>query len=146
MEKILFDNGMKEYQIGDGGILRFNPSDPDVYARFMDAADKFRDIETGLVEKAKAANGDGEKALRILVDADKEAKDVLSWVFGKHNDFNEIVNGVNLLGVGANGERILTNLLLALTPIMQKGAEDCARMQATAAKTQAAAERAKRKN
>ena len=36
MEKIIFDGGLREYEVG-GGILSFNPSDPNVYTRFMDA-------------------------------------------------------------------------------------------------------------
>lgn len=145
MEKILFDGGMKEYQIGDGGVLRFNPSDPNVYARFVEAAGKFSQLEADLIKKAQAAQGSGEDALKILTDADKEAKQILADVFGKHNDFDQILGGVNLLAVAGNGERVLTNLIVALQPILQQGAEACARQQANAAKAQANAIRKKRK-
>lgn len=145
MEKIIFDGGIKEYQIGDGDILRFNPSDPNVYARFVEAADKFSRLEADLVAKAQAANGSGEEALKILTDADKEAKQILAGVFGVHNDFDQILRGVNLLAVASNGERVLTNLIVALQPVLQQGAEACARQQANAAKAQADAARKKRK-
>ena len=50
MEKLVFDSGVKEYKLGTGGVLRFNPSDPNVYARFMDAMDKIRAVEADLVK------------------------------------------------------------------------------------------------
>ena len=40
MEKISFDSGVKSYKINGTGVLRFNPGDPNVYARFLQAADK----------------------------------------------------------------------------------------------------------
>ena len=143
MEKIIFDGGLKEYEVG-GGILSFNPSDPNVYSRFMDASVKLQEIEDDLVKKAKVSNGSGEAVLQLLREADLEAKQVLSWVFGEHNDFDKILRGTNLLAVGVNGERILTNFLQALLPVIKSGAEACAKMKTDAAKAQARAERAKR--
>ena len=35
MEKIQFDAGQRSYRINGNGILRFNPGDPNLYARFM---------------------------------------------------------------------------------------------------------------
>ena len=143
MEKIIFDGGLREYEVG-GGILSFNPSDPNVYTRFMDATDKLRAVEDNLVNKAKSVNGSGEAVLQLLREADVEAKKVLSWVFGEHNDFDKILNGANLLAVGFNGERILTNFLQALLPVIKSGAEECAKLKTEAAKAQARAERAQR--
>ena len=37
MEKIQFDAGQRSYRINGGGILRFNPCDPNLYRRFMEA-------------------------------------------------------------------------------------------------------------
>ena len=38
MKKLIIDSGVQEYQLVEGGKpLRFNPSDPNVYARFMAA-------------------------------------------------------------------------------------------------------------
>ena len=53
MEKLIFDSGVKEYQINDNGVLRFNPSDPNVYSRFMNATEKITGTEKRMVEKAK---------------------------------------------------------------------------------------------
>lgn len=143
MEKIIFDGGLREYEMG-GGVLSFNPSDPNVYSRFMEATDKLRVIEDSLVSKAKTADGSGEAVLQLLKEADVESKKVLGWVFGEHNDFDKILNGANLLAVGTNGERILTNFLQALMPVIKAGAEECAKVQTEAAKAQARAERAQR--
>lgn len=143
MDKIIFDSGLKEYEVGNG-ILSFNPSDPNVYARFMDAAERLREVEDKLVNKAKSSNGSGEVMLQLLRDADTEAKQILGWVFGEHNDFDKILGGVNLLAVGTNGERILTNFLQALMPVIKSGAEECAKMKIDAAMSKAQEERAKR--
>ena len=69
-------------------------------------------------------------------------KEVLGWVFGEGNDFDQILGGVNLLAVGKNGQRVVTNLFDALQPILVEGAENCARAQTEAAVAQAKARRA----
>ena len=128
MEKISFDSGVKSYKINGTGVLRFNPGDPNVYARFLEAADKLQDVENALVEEAKKLpEADGAGVVQLLNRADKEMKQVFSWVFGQENDFDKILGGVNLLAVADNGQRVVTNLLEALQPILVAGAERCAR-------------------
>ena len=121
MEKISFDSGMRAFKLGDG-VLRFNPADPGVYSRFLECGEKLRMIEKELMEKAKEG-----KSLDLLSQADKKMKDMLSWVFGSCNDFDEILGGVSLLATGENGERVILNLLGALQPILVEGAKQCAR-------------------
>lgn len=123
MKTISFDNGIKEFKIGDG-ILRFNPADPNVYARFMEAADKIEAVEAEMIKAGESIKGaDGSGVLKLLAEADTRIKDILGWVFGISNDFNEILGGVNLMAKATNGERVVTNLLTALMPILQAGAE-----------------------
>ena len=129
MEKIIFDSGVKEYEINNNGVLRFNPSDPNVYARFFDAAEQIKEIEKDLIEKGKALANDeenGEAAVRFMQEADKKVKEQLNQVFGAGNDFNKLLGGVNLLAVAINGERVVTNLMQALVPIIEDGAKKCA--------------------
>ena len=129
MEKLIFDAGIKEYEINGNGVLRFNPSDPNVYARFFDAAEQIQQIEKDLTEKGKALVKDeknGEAAIRLIQEADKKVKDLLGQVFGAGNDFDKLLGGVNLLAVAVNGERVVTNLLQALMPIIEDGAKKCA--------------------
>ena len=151
MEKLVFDSGVKEYKLGTGGVLRFNPSDPNVYARFMEAMDKIRAVETDLVTKAKELEQaekqeeSGAAVLRIMRDADRDTKKILSEVFGADNDFEKILGGVNVLAVAGNGERVITNLLAALQPIMVQGAEACAKQRSDAAVAQAKQNRAQRR-
>ncbi len=151
MEKLVFDSGIKEYKLGSGGVLRFNPSDPNVYARFMDAMDKIRAVETDLVQKAKELEQvekqeeSGAAVLRIMRAADRDTKKILSEVFGADNDFEKILGGVNVLAVAGNGERVITNLLAALHPIMVQGAEACAKQRSDAAVAQAKQNRAQRR-
>lgn len=151
MEKLIFDTGIKEYQINDDGVLRFNPSDPNVYARFMDAMEQIQTIEKALVAKAKGiekAEGQtesGAAVLRVMAEADREVKKILTNVFGKGNDFDVLLGGVNLLAVAGNGERVITNFLSVLQPIMVAGAENCAKQQADKAVAEAKLNRAQRR-
>ena len=134
MEKLTFDTGLKCYRINGGGVLKFNPADPNVYARFMDAVEKIKQMEKTLAEMA----GDPlEKMCRV----DKTIKETLSWVFGEENDFDSLLGGVNLLAVASNGQRVVANLLEALLPVLTQGAQLCAGQQVAAAKAKAKARR-----
>lgn len=152
MEKLNFDSGIREYKINGNGVLRFNPSDPNVYARFMDAMDQIRAVETRLVDKAKEMEtatdreGSGAAVLKLMREADKETKKILSDVFGEGNDFDKILGGVNMLAVAGNGQRVITNLLEALQPIMVEGAKNCTMQQTDAAVAQAKQNRAQRRS
>jgi len=130
MEKLIFDTGLKSFTVNDGGVLRFNPSDPNVYARFVEAAAKIQAVEDDMVKKAQSIKAEGEEAgeaaLKLMKEADQEMKKILGWVFGEINDFEKIFAGVNLMAVGENGERVITNFISALLPIMQSGAQKCA--------------------
>ena len=121
MEKIQLDYGLKCYKLGEG-TLCFNPADPNVYARFLEAADTFRAIEQELAGKECAQ----EALLQLLQDTDAKMKNTLNWVFGGKNDFSQMLGGVNLLAVAQNGERVITNLLTALEPVLLSGAKCCA--------------------
>ena len=129
MKNIQFDSGIKEYRINGTGVLRFNPADPNVYARFLEAAEKIQALEAELVSSASAREGqtEGAQILKLMADTDKRMKEVLGWVFGEGNDFEQILGGVNLLAVAGNGERVVTNLFYALQPVLTAGAEACAR-------------------
>jgi hypothetical protein len=146
MQKLNFDLGLREYEVG-GGVLRFNPSDPNVYARFVEAGHKLIEIEQRLVDKAKTANPEaaGQSALKLMAEADQEIKDMLSWIFGSHNNFDVIFCGTNVLSVGANGERVITNFIHAIQPIMESGAKKCAKQQIGNAAAKAQMNRAQRR-
>lgn len=137
MEKISFDSGVREYRLNGAGVLRFNPGDPNIYARFLEAAEKIRLVEQELRQQAEKETT-GEAAIRMLSQADRKMKDILSWVFGDGNDFQKLLGGVNLMAVAENGERVVSNLFAALQPILTEGAKRCAKEQ-----TDAAVQRAK---
>lgn len=133
MKKLIIDTGVQEFDI-NGKILRFNPADINVFKRLMDARDKITGIEQSLVEKAQnIAEGNlGATVIHLMAEADAEMKKVLRDIFGSENDFEEIFAGVNLMAVATNGERVITNFLAAITPILEEGARKAARAQATA--------------
>ena len=144
MEKIQFDSGMREFNLNGLGVLRFNPCDPNLYSRFMEAVESIGQLEQHLAEQAKTVSPEdqGAAVLKLLKDADRQMKQTLSHVFGIGNDFETLLGGVNLLAVGNNGERVITNLFAALQPILLSGAEECAKEQTREAVRQAQARRA----
>lgn len=127
MDILKLDLGIKEYRLTENGVLRFNPSDPNVYARFLDAETDIRSVEQEAADKANAETDNiGGAAIRIMAEADGKIKDILNRIFGHNNNFHAILEGVNVLAVGSNGNRIISNLLEALTPILEQGAKDFA--------------------
>lgn len=146
MQKLTFDTGLVSFQINDAGVLRFNPTDPNLYKRFFDAQQQIIEIEEGLVNKAAELPDDnGEAALALLYEADKRIKNELNRVFGEPNDFFSLLEGVNLMAVGENGERVVTNLFAALAPIMEEGTARCTQQKVDAAVQKAQANRAARR-
>lgn len=144
MKKIVFDTGVEEYQIG-GGVLRFNPSDLNMYSRFFQAEGKMLEIEKELEAQEKQAGDDHKASLEAAHKADKKIKKILSEIFGTGNDFEAIFQGVNCTAVGHNGERVITNFLIAVTPIIKDGAERVAKAEAQNAVAKANLNRAQRK-
>ena len=146
MQKLNFDLGLKEYEIG-GGVLRFNPGDPNVYARFSEAGNRLTAVEKKLVAKAEAVGNEapGETVLALMAEADREIKEILAWIFGDHNDFDAIFCGTNVMGVGSNGERVITNFISAVQPILEAGAKKCASQQVNGALNKSRKNRAQRR-
>lgn len=139
MENLNISVGIKRYQLVEGGApLAFNPSDPNVYARYMDALPQIKSVEQEMAEKAKTVNTPdadaGEKSLRIMRETDSRMKAILNSIFGEGNDFEKILVGVNLMALTENGNRVINNVLDALTPIMSDGAKACVASEVSAAK------------
>ena len=139
MEKLNVNVGIKRYQLVEGGaLLCFNPGDPNVYARYMEMVPRIKDVEREMAGKAKAVDVNspdaGEKTLQLMRETDRRMKEILNQIFGKENDFDEILKGVNLMAVTEDGSRVINNVLDALTPIMNVGAKSCVETEVKAAK------------
>ena len=139
MEKIQFDSGIRQYKLNGMGVLRFNPGDPNLYARFLEAAEKI-----GSLEQELAGQAESENIITLLQSADRKMKELLGWVFGPGNDFNELLGGVNLLAMAGNGKRVVTTLFDALQPALLAGAEEMTRAETEKAVAKAKANRAAR--
>lgn len=122
MEKLTFDTGIKSYKVG-AGVLKFNPTDPNVYARFLEILDSLSSLEEALNKAA------GSEAIAALAQADQTLKEKLAYVF-RGNDMDAVFSGVSLLAVGDNGQRLITNFLAAMEPILSAGARTCAAAEA----------------
>ncbi len=147
MQELNIDTGVREYRINGSGVLRFNPSDPNVYNRFTEMLEKVQAVENELVEKAGRLpeENNGAAALVLLADADRKTKAALQEAFGQENDFDQLLGGVNLMAVAGNGERVVTNLLDALRPIIMDGASRFYEDKANAAVAKAQANREARR-
>lgn len=127
MKQLTIDTGVEEFSVNGHGVLRFNPADPNLYHRFFGAGPALEALDRELEQKAAALPQDGPEAtcagVALLAEYDKRIKALLAGIFGPENDFDAVLDGVNLAGVGANGRRVVQNLLEALTPILQEGAQ-----------------------
>lgn len=102
MEKLKFDDGVKTYKAG-GGVLRFNPCDPAVYTRFLEAAEKLQALQP-----------------KDAAEADSAIRAALEQVF-PGNDLTAVFPG-NLLALCGNGKPLVANFLEALEPVLVAGA------------------------
>ena len=131
MKKLHFDTGIQEFDINGTGVLRFNPSDPNVYNRFFEAKDRIDKLAEEYTVKAKEAEPvhldekgwPVEKQLAFMREIDIKIKDELSYIFGKENDFDAIFSGVNLLAATTSGALVITNFLNAILPVIENGAQ-----------------------
>lgn len=149
MHTLQVDTGVEEYEINGRGVLRFNPGDPNVYRRFFDLREQLAALEEDLARRSAALEGRPapERAaaeLDLLAEYDRRIKAMLGEVFGAGNDLDALLEGVNLAGLGANGRPVVQNLLEALAPVLQQGAQATLQATARAAAEQAEAERAAR--
>ena len=129
-EKLIFDDGILRLDVNGNGLLCFNPSDFNVYQRFCALVKELPKLEEQYkaeVEQMPEDASEGEiielagRELDRAKEIDAAIKRKLSGVFGADNDFDRLLGGVNLMAFGSNGERIITNLLNALTPYLEDG-------------------------
>ena len=120
--KLAIDNGILEFEVNGRELLRFNPSDPNVYHRFSALAVELPELEEDFRKKAEALDEKDAASMLALMNAfDGALKEKLGQVFGEENDFDRILGGVNLLAVGKNGKRLISNVLEALQPLLEDG-------------------------
>lgn len=141
--KIIFDTGLRTYQINEKGVLRFNPSDPNVYKRFKDILIQLEDFKKEYKAQTENING-GSEAIDLLADYDQRMKKTLAHAFGKENDFDSIFEGANIMAITKNGEMVITNFLEAIRPVIEDGIKSYAKIEAQKAIQEAEEERKKR--
>ena len=97
MQTLTIDTGMQEYLINNRAVLRFNPSDPNLYHRFFAAAPKLDALDAELTEQLKALpakpdDARAERGLALLTDYDHRIKALLTEIFGGENDFDKVLD------------------------------------------------------
>lgn len=148
-EKLMFDDGVLELEINGNGVLRFNPSDQNMYRRVCNLAQELPKLQEQYEAEVEAPEENeleqAAVALGAMHNLDQEIKRRLSEAFGAENDFDALLGGVNLMAYGKNGERVITNLLNALMPYMEDGMKQYRQDAAAAAVAQAKQNRAQRR-
>ena len=98
------DTGVEEFRVNGRGVLRFNPADPNLYHRFFAAGAELDSYDAALTKALAALDGDEQQraaaGLALLNEYDGKIKKLLTGIFGAENDFDAILGGVNLAGVG----------------------------------------------
>lgn len=149
MKQLSVDLGIEEYQLNDGGVLRFNPSDMNVYERFMQVIGEMEDMHVEMQQRAAVLDGadasGGSGMISLLREYDKKIKEKLNFVFGAENDFDAILRGVNMMSVAGNGKSVITNFMEALEPVVAAGAKRYLDQRAADASAQAKRNRAQRR-
>lgn len=131
MKKLNFDTGIQEFDVNGTGVLRFNPSDPNVYNRFFEAKTRIEQLAKEYTDKVPEAAGTQldeqgwpvEKSFAFMKEIDSKVKAELTAAFGAENDFDAIFNGINLFAGTKSGSMPLTNFLNAVMPIIESGAK-----------------------
>ena len=142
MKKLNWDNGIQEFETNGEAILRFNPSDPAFYNRFLALIEKIKKVEDDISNEDE--NVDGKQAIHLLCKYDQMIKSMLADTFGNQNDFELIFSGVNLMALGKNGKRVIINFLDAIMPVIDDGAKKNAQATAAEAVERARSNREKR--
>ena len=147
-----FDDGLLRLDINGNGILTFNPSDFNVYQRFFGLLKELPELEKRYAAEVEQPGSEDDsfalagRELDRARELDREIKDKLGAAFGPGNDFDALLGGVNLMAVGNNGQRVITNLLNALAPYIENGVNDHVTSAASAAKANRAQRRAMQRN
>ena len=118
-----FDDGLLRLDINGNGILTFNPSDFNVYQRFFGLLKELPELEKRYAAEVEQPGSEDDSFALAGRELDREIKDKLGAAFGPGNDFDALLGGVNLMAVGNNGQRVITNLLNALAPYIEEGAK-----------------------
>ena len=120
------DDGIIRLNINDNGLLCFNPSDFNLYNRFLALVQELPEIEARYLKACDAQEDDEDelsgarRELGRTDEIDREVKKRLGDVFGGA-DFDKLLGGVNCMACGRNGEMVITNLLNALKPYLEEG-------------------------
>ena len=116
MQKLVFDRGYKEYQIGDdeNAVIRINAADVGILARLNEAVKNIEQIQKKYENAEKAESTD---AIQLITECDKDIREQINYIFGSDVctfAFGEI-NCLSLVG----GKPIFENFLEVLIPVMQ---------------------------
>ena len=105
MKKLKFDTGLQHWQVG-GGVLTFNPGDPNLYSRFLGAVEAMQKLTAEQTLTPQQADASLREQIRtIFPDADVDA-----------------MLPQNLLAICGNGKPLVLNFLEVVEELLVEGA------------------------
>ncbi|MDL2294838.1 hypothetical protein LJC60_09475 [Ruminococcaceae bacterium OttesenSCG-928-D13] len=156
-KSISFDTGVEEYEVNGGqAMLRFNPTDPGLFARILDLQgviagfeQRYADLE-GKVTGEQDEHGfpiGADTVAQAMRQMDIELKEELRTVFGQGNDFDAIFGHMSALAITDTGNSIVGNFLEAVVPLIEGNMDEREKIVAKVqqAKQKAAQNRAQRR-
>ena len=105
MKQLSIDTGVEEFCINGKGVLRFNPSDPNLYHRFFALGPRAGRPGPGTGRKKRRHARRGRPGGLCPAGGLRRPASRRCWgrFSGPENDFDKALGGVNLAGVAANG-------------------------------------------
>lgn len=151
MEKLIFGTGLKRYEVNDNGaIFSFNPTDINLYSRFLKMRDEILKIGEKIEKLGDSNNlteeGFADHFVAVFDEADKLGKKALTECFGKENDFDAIFDGANIFTLTDTGNWVITNFIEAITPVVEKEVSTFIKEKAKRKASQVKHNKAKRAN
>lgn len=152
MDNLNLDLGLKSVKLHEnGGVLSFNPTDPNIVYRYRELEKLITDLAPIYEEKISKADDDDDARFDSVRDIDLQIKDKLSYTFGSWNDFDAIFMGTHFMALSNDGNPVIYNFLDRIAPMVSDELKerskklDQAMKKAEAAKAKQAANRAQRR-
>jgi len=113
MGTLNIDNGLNEYDLGNGAIVHFNPGDATFLAKIYDTFEAAEEREKGYRSKLSHAKSDGREILDLMREEDAAMRQLVDGVFDVPV-CDKVFGTVNLLAPCTNGIPAWANLFYVI--------------------------------
>ena len=112
--KLIYDDGLRTYELPNGKTIRFNPTDPNIYKRCVEAFENAKKLEDELRAQKIDLDTDGkpkqDTAIEIMQQMDAEIRKLTDYALNA--EVSEAVYGQqSVFALVANGEYLFISFL-----------------------------------